>query len=82
MLGTWMDATLYYAENFELFYSVVSDLDKDDASCIAMLQEMFNDSNEVKVLKTDLIYIHAKFHFSVTVYDNYTYIHYIPWIQS
>jgi hypothetical protein len=77
-----MDATVYYAENFELFYSVVSDLDRDDASCIAMLQEMFNDSNVVNVLKTDLIYIHAIFLFSVTLYDKYTYIHYIPWIQS
>lgn len=77
-----MDVTVYYAENFELFYSVVCDLDRDDASCIRMLQGMFNDSNEVKVLKTNVIYIHAKFQFSVTVYDTYTYSHYIPWIQS
>jgi hypothetical protein len=42
--GTWMDATVYYAEKFELFYSVVSDLHRDDIFCIAMLQEMCNDS--------------------------------------
>jgi hypothetical protein len=35
----------------------------DDTSCTAILQEIFDDSNELKVLKSDLAYIHANFCF-------------------
>jgi hypothetical protein len=38
-------------------------LDRDDPSSIAILQGIFKDSNELKVLKTDLTYIHANFSF-------------------
>jgi hypothetical protein len=34
-----------------------------DASCIAILQDIFKDSNVLKVLETDLAYIHANFSF-------------------
>jgi hypothetical protein len=44
---------VYYAENFEIFCCEVSELDRDDASSIATLQEIFNDYNELKVLKGD-----------------------------
>jgi hypothetical protein len=54
---------VYYAENFEIKCSVVNELDRDDASSIYILQNMFKDSNELKVLKTDLVYIHANFSF-------------------
>jgi hypothetical protein len=61
--GTWLDATVYYAENFEIFCSVVNEFDGGDASSVTILQDIFQDSNELKVLKTDLAYIHANFSF-------------------
>jgi hypothetical protein len=42
---------------------VVNKPDKDDASSTAILEEIFNDSNELEVLKTDLAYIDANFSF-------------------
>jgi hypothetical protein len=51
---------------FEIFYSVVNELHRDDVSSLTTFQKIFIDSNEFKVLKTDLIYIHANFS-SVTV---------------
>jgi hypothetical protein len=57
--GTWLDATVYYAENFEIFCSVVNEFDGDYASSITILQDIFQDSNELKVLRTDLAYIRA-----------------------
>jgi hypothetical protein len=58
-----LDATVYYAENFETFCSVVNEFDGDDASSITMLQYIFQYSNELKVVKTDLAYICANFSF-------------------
>jgi hypothetical protein len=40
---------------------VVNELDKYDASSIAIFQEIFKDTNEMKTLKTDLAYIHENF---------------------
>jgi hypothetical protein len=34
--GTWLDATVYYAENFEIFCCVVNEFDGDDASSITI----------------------------------------------
>jgi hypothetical protein len=56
-------AIVYYAEHFEIFCSVVNAFDMDDTSCTAILQEIFNDSKELRVLKSDLVYIHANFSF-------------------
>jgi hypothetical protein len=53
----------YYAENVVIFCSVVNEFDKDDASSITILQDIFQYSNELKVLKTDLTYIRANFSF-------------------
>jgi hypothetical protein len=53
----------YYAENCVIFCSVVNEFDKDDASSITILQDIFQYSNELKVLKTDLAYIRANFSF-------------------
>jgi hypothetical protein len=39
--GTWLDATVYYAENFEIFCSVVNEFDGDDASSITILKDIF-----------------------------------------
>jgi hypothetical protein len=58
-----LDAIEYYAENFESFCSVISEFDRDDASSITILQDIFQDSDELKVLKTDLTCIHENFSF-------------------
>jgi hypothetical protein len=47
---------------------VVNEFDGDDASSITILQDIFQDSNELKVLKTDLAYIPANFSF-LSVYN-------------
>jgi hypothetical protein len=44
--GTWFDATVHHAENFEIFCSVVNEFDGEDASFITILQDIFQDSNE------------------------------------
>jgi hypothetical protein len=41
--GTWLDATVYYAENFEVFCSVVNEFDGNHASSITILQDIFQD---------------------------------------
>jgi hypothetical protein len=72
--GMWLlDVIVYHAENFEIFYSVINELYRDDASSVAILQDIFKDSNELKELKTDLAYIHANFSFvlqSITKLEN------------
>jgi hypothetical protein len=58
---------MYYVDNFnfEILCSVINEIFRGDASSIAMLQEIFNDSNEPKVLG-----LHSgKFHFYVAVYN-------------
>jgi hypothetical protein len=42
---------MYYAKNFEYFCCGVNKCDRDDDFSIAILQETFNDSNELKILK-------------------------------
>jgi uncharacterized coiled-coil DUF342 family protein len=42
---------------------VVNELDRDSASSIAILQETYNDSNELKALKTNLANINANLSF-------------------
>jgi hypothetical protein len=41
--GTGLDATVYYAEKFEIFCSVVNEFEGDDASSITILQDIFQD---------------------------------------
>jgi hypothetical protein len=41
--GTWLDATVYYGENFEIFCSVVNEFDVDDASSVTIMQDIFQD---------------------------------------
>jgi hypothetical protein len=40
---TWLDAILYYAENLEIIYFVVNELCRDNASSVAILQEIYYD---------------------------------------
>jgi hypothetical protein len=61
--GTWLDATVYYAENFEIFCSVLNEFGGDDASLVTIFQDTFQDSNELKLLRTYLAYIRANFSF-------------------
>jgi hypothetical protein len=42
---------------------VANELGSDDAFSAAILQKVFNDSNEFKMPKTDLAYIRANFSF-------------------
>jgi hypothetical protein len=56
-----LDAIVYYAQNSEIFCSVANELVRDVVSSISILQEVFNDSNVLKVLETNLIYFHANF---------------------
>jgi hypothetical protein len=65
---TWLDATAYYAENFEIFCSVVNEFDGDNTSSIIIVQDIFQDSNELKVLRTDLAYIRENVSF-LSVYN-------------
>lgn len=52
--GTLLEATACYVETFETVVFGINERDGHDASSIAVLQNMFYDSNEFKVLKTDL----------------------------
>lgn len=42
---------------------MVNELDRDGASSVSILQEIFNDWNELKALKTDLTYFYGNFIF-------------------
>jgi hypothetical protein len=58
-LGTWLDSIVYYAENFQVVCSAVSELDKGDASSVAILQEIFSDKlTEGTIYKTWAIFMH------------------------
>jgi hypothetical protein len=46
-----MENLVYYAENFEYFCCVENKCGRDDKFSIATLQEIFNDSNKLKILK-------------------------------
>jgi hypothetical protein len=61
--GTWLDATVYYAGNFEIFCSVLNEFGGDDAYLVTILQDIFQDSNDLKLLRTYLAYICANFSF-------------------
>jgi hypothetical protein len=57
-LGTWLDSSVCYAENFQIVCSAVSDLDRGDASSIAILQEIFSDKlTEGTINKTWAIFM-------------------------
>jgi hypothetical protein len=42
---------VYYAENFKYFCCGINKRDGDDDFSIAILQEIFNDANELNILK-------------------------------
>jgi hypothetical protein len=49
---TCLNNIAYYPENVQISFSVVNELDRADASSIAILRETFNDSNELKTPKS------------------------------
>jgi hypothetical protein len=42
---------------------VVNEFEGDDASSVTILQDIFQDSNELKVIRTDVAYIRENFSF-------------------
>lgn len=67
LLGNSLLVIMNFAENTEMFYSVVTKLDIDNSSFTSILRDKFKDPKELKVLKTDLASIHQKCQFSVIV---------------
>jgi hypothetical protein len=49
--------------------SVVNEHERDSASSTVISQVPFNDSNELKMLETDLAYIHTNLLFFVAVWS-------------
>jgi hypothetical protein len=48
---TWLDATVCYSENVEIFCCVVNEFHGDDASYITILQDIFQDSRRIEGTK-------------------------------
>jgi hypothetical protein len=72
MVGNLAGCQWHYVEHFVIFCSVINEFYNDDASSITILQDIFQYSNELKVLKTDLAYIRANFSFlsqSITKFE-------------
>lgn len=55
--GTWIDACVYYCDNFQTVKCVVDSLEAQDARAIQIVQELFSDSE----MKGRLAYIKANF---------------------
>jgi hypothetical protein len=51
------------AESIDIFCSVVNELERNKAFSVGILQTMYNDSNKLKVLEFDVVYIHANLNF-------------------
>ena len=50
---------MYYAKHYKVVYSVINELDGEDASSIAIPQDTFQTPNDVTTLKPDLAFISA-----------------------
>ena len=55
--GTWVSAAVYYAEHYEVFLRVLSNLEPNDAASIHIVSELMKESS----VKNDLAYIAANF---------------------
>ena len=55
--GTRTPAAMYYAENFDLFATILNALDEDDAACIGLAQKLVAKDS----LKAKLVFIAAHF---------------------
>lgn len=55
--GTWLNASMYYCDHFELIKEIINQLDGEDAVAVSKAQNLFSNVN----LKHNLIYIKANF---------------------
>ena len=55
--GTWLEAAIYYCENFNLIKDLVNDLDIDEADSIKITQNLFKSPE----LRSNLAFISANF---------------------
>lgn len=55
--GTWLQASMYYCEHFELIKKIIAELDEEDSVAVSKSQHLFSKEN----LKRNLIYIKANF---------------------
>lgn len=55
--GTWLNCTVYHAENFEKMKDFILSLNASDATCIEQAHELFNDES----LRVELLTIATKF---------------------
>lgn len=53
--GTWLNASMYYCDHFELIKEIINQLDGEDAVAVSKAQNLFSNVN----LKHNLIYIKA-----------------------
>lgn len=60
--GTWIDAAVYYAKNFDNVEAFLVDLDSNDAKAIRKAKSIISDTN----LKKDLAFIKTNFECLVT----------------
>lgn len=57
--GTWIEASLYYCEHFELIQSILNSFDENDAVSIKMAQKYIGQKN----IKNQLVFIKSNFAF-------------------
>lgn len=57
--GTWIKASLYYCEHFELIQSILNSFDENDAVSIKMAQKYIGQKN----IKNQLVFIKSNFAF-------------------
>lgn len=55
--GTWINAAIYYCENFELIFNIVNELDSEDAISIKNAKQFLDKPH----IKNDLVYIKSNF---------------------
>ncbi|KAL4134923.1 hypothetical protein QTP88_006605 [Uroleucon formosanum] len=55
--GTWLNASMYYCDHFELIKEIINQLDGEDAVAVSKAQNLFSNVN----LKHNLIYIKTNF---------------------
>jgi hypothetical protein len=58
-----------FAGNFKILCSLVNELDRDNIPCVVILQEIFNDSNKLKLPKNYFDLHSCTFQFSILQYN-------------
>ena len=57
--GTWLDAAMYYCENYSTIEKIVSELDSNEASSIKFVKELFSSdvSGKLAYIKSNFVVI-------------------------